>query len=124
MSREDVERWIARYEEAWRAGDAQAAAALFTEDCLFRSHPFRDPEDVGNAVARDYGLVFTQSAAATAASRQLGIELADFNGDDSHTLPAASTFVIGEQGVVRFASVSGDYRWRVGPEEVLAALRG
>jgi peroxiredoxin len=79
--------------------------------------------DVGNAVARDYGLVFTQSEAATAASRQLGVELADFNGDDSNTLPAASTFVISEEGVIRFASVSGDYRWRVGPEEVLAALR-
>jgi peroxiredoxin len=80
--------------------------------------------DVGNAVARQYGLVFTQSDAATATSRELGIELADFNGDDSNTLPAASTFVIGQDGVVRFASVSGDYRWRVGPEEVLAALRG
>jgi peroxiredoxin len=79
--------------------------------------------DLGNAVARDYGLVFTQSEAATTTSRQLGIELADFNGDDSNTLPAASTFVIDEDAVIRFASVSGDYRWRVGPDEVLAALR-
>jgi ketosteroid isomerase-like protein len=45
MTREDVERWIARYEAAWRAGDAEAAAGLFTEDCTFRSHPFRDRED-------------------------------------------------------------------------------
>jgi peroxiredoxin len=79
--------------------------------------------DVGNAVARSYGLVFTQSDAATATSRGLGVELADFNGDDSNSLPATSTFVIGEDGVIRFASVSGDYRWRVGPDEVLAALR-
>jgi peroxiredoxin len=79
--------------------------------------------DVGNAVAAQYGLVFTQSEAVTATSRQLGIELADFNGDDSNTLPAASTFVIGEDGGIRFASVTGDYRWRVGPEEVLAVLR-
>ena len=67
--------------------------------------------------------MFTQSRAATATSRELGIELADFNGEDSNTLPAASTFVIAQDGVIRFASVSGDYRWRVGPEEVLAALR-
>jgi hypothetical protein len=51
VSREDVERWVARYEEAWRSGDAEAAAALFTEDCRFRSHPFREPED-----AREYTL--------------------------------------------------------------------
>ena len=79
--------------------------------------------DAGNAVAREYGLVFTQSEDSTATSRQLGIELADYNGDDSNTLPAASTFVIGEDRVILFASVSGDYRWRVGPDEVLAALR-
>ena len=80
--------------------------------------------DIGNAVAREYGLVYAQSEVATATSRRLGVELADFNGDDSNTLPAASTFVIGEDGVIRFASISGDYRWRVGPDEVLAALRG
>jgi peroxiredoxin len=79
--------------------------------------------DAGNAVASKYGLVYTQSEAVTSTSRRLGIELADFNRDDSNTLPAASTFVIGEDGLIRFASVSGDYRWRVGPEEVLAALR-
>jgi peroxiredoxin len=80
--------------------------------------------DLGNAVARRYGLAFTQSDAATATSRELGIELSDFNGEDSNTLPAASTFVIGTDGVIRFASISGDYRWRVGPDEVLAALCG
>jgi peroxiredoxin len=80
--------------------------------------------DRGNAVAGQYGLVFRQSEAVTATSRELGIDLAEFNGEGSNTLPAASTFVIGQDAVIRFASVSGDYRWRVGPEEVLAELRG
>ena len=61
--------------------------------------------------------------ASTAVGREFGLELADFNGDDSHELPAASTLVISRDGAVRFASISGDYRWRVGPEEVLAALK-
>lgn len=89
-----------------------------------RSLEFPVLSDAGNAVAAAYGLVFTQSDAATATSRELGVELADFNGDDSNTLPAASTFVIEQDGVITFASISGDYRWRVGPEEVLAVLRG
>jgi peroxiredoxin len=80
--------------------------------------------DAGNRVAGEYGLVFTAGDAATAALRDLGVELASFNGDHTNTLPAASTFVIGADGGIRFASVSGDYRWRVGPDEVLAALRG
>jgi peroxiredoxin len=111
------------------AGATLVAVSPQTPDqslTLAERHALEFPvlSDIGNAVARGYGLVFRQSEAATATSRALGIELADFNGDDSNTLPAASTFVIGEDGVIRFASVSGDYRWRVGPDEVLAALRG
>ena len=33
------------YERAWRSGDGDAAAALYAEDCVFRSHPFRALED-------------------------------------------------------------------------------
>ena len=80
--------------------------------------------DAGNRVASEYGLVFTAGAEATTTMGELGVELSSFNGDDTNTLPAPSTFVIGQDGRIRFASVSGDYRWRVGPEEVLAALQG
>src|SRR5947207_15738754 len=38
-------RWAKAYERAWRAGDGEAAAALYAEDCVFRSHPFRELED-------------------------------------------------------------------------------
>jgi hypothetical protein len=38
-------RWAETFERAWRAGDGEAAAALYAEDCVFRSHPFRDLED-------------------------------------------------------------------------------
>jgi peroxiredoxin len=111
------------------AGAALVAVSPQTPDqslTVAERHALEFPvlSDVGNAVARNYGLVFTQSGAVTATSRRLGIELADFNGDDSNTLPAASTFVIGQDGVIRFASIAGDYRWRVGPDEILAALRG
>jgi peroxiredoxin len=80
--------------------------------------------DRGNNVARAYGLVLTVPAATAAKTRELGIDIPAHNGDDSNELPAASTFVIGRDGTVLFASISGDYRWRVGPEEVLATLRG
>jgi len=87
-----------------------------------RALEFHVLSDAGNATARAYGLVFTQSEATTAALHGLGVDLADFNGDDTNTLPAPSVYVIGHDGVIRFAAVSGDYRWRVGPDEVLAAL--
>jgi peroxiredoxin len=80
--------------------------------------------DLHNTVARDYGLVFRQADAPTATQQRLGIDLAKVNGDDSYELPTAATFVIDTGGVIRYRSISADYRWRVGPDEVLAALGG
>jgi hypothetical protein len=37
--------WAEVFERAWRAGDGEAAAALYGEDCVFRSAPFRELED-------------------------------------------------------------------------------
>ena len=39
-----AKRWAQGYRLAWDAGDAEAAAALYAPDCVFRSAPFRDPE--------------------------------------------------------------------------------
>jgi ketosteroid isomerase-like protein len=37
-------RWAEGYELAWKEGSADAAAALYADDCVFRSAPFREPE--------------------------------------------------------------------------------
>jgi len=37
-----VQQWIAAYAEAWRERDADAAAALFTADSSYRSHPLQE----------------------------------------------------------------------------------
>lgn len=39
----DPGSWLEAYARAWREADADAAAALFTEDAVYRSHPFRPP---------------------------------------------------------------------------------
>lgn len=41
MTSRSVQKWLDSYGEAWRSRDADAAAALFTEDSIYRSHPFR-----------------------------------------------------------------------------------
>jgi hypothetical protein len=40
-----AKHWAEAYERAWRAGDGEAAAELYAQDCVFRSHPFRELED-------------------------------------------------------------------------------
>src|SRR5574338_281898 len=38
-----VQEWSDAYAQAWRDRDADAAAALFTEDSLYWSHPLQEP---------------------------------------------------------------------------------
>jgi ketosteroid isomerase-like protein len=45
--------WIEDYGEAWRRGDGDAVAELFTHDAVYRSSPFRAPS-VGRDAIRDY----------------------------------------------------------------------
>ena len=36
-----MQHWVDAYARAWRDRDADAAARLFTEDCLYRDHPLQ-----------------------------------------------------------------------------------
>jgi steroid delta-isomerase-like uncharacterized protein len=51
----DVAAWIEAYADAWRTGDADAAACLFAEEAVYRSTPFRAPH-VGREEIRRYWL--------------------------------------------------------------------
>jgi len=79
--------------------------------------------DAGNAVADRYGLRFTLDGEAREVHERVGVDLAAAGADDSWSLPAASTFLVERDGTVSYASVAGDWRRRVGPAEVLEAIR-
>ncbi len=57
--------WLERYRRAWEEADADGAAALFTEDALYRSSIFADAHE-GRAAIRAY---WTQATAAQRAAR-------------------------------------------------------
>jgi ketosteroid isomerase-like protein len=44
--------WAAAYERAWQTGDPDAAAALYSDDVVYRSHPFREPHRGRDEVRR------------------------------------------------------------------------
>jgi ketosteroid isomerase-like protein len=48
-----VHAWIAGWSKGWAAADPEPIAALYAEDAVFRSHPFREPR-LGAAGAREY----------------------------------------------------------------------
>ena len=37
--------WLDRYEQAWRNNDAAQIGALFTDDAVYRWHPWEEPAD-------------------------------------------------------------------------------
>ena len=43
MTRDDVQRWLDAYVEAWRTYDPAAIGALFADDVTYRYQPYRDP---------------------------------------------------------------------------------
>jgi hypothetical protein len=58
-----VADWLAEYRRAWIERDPERAAALFTEDALYREQPYDEPF-AGRAGVRDYwaGATETQDA--------------------------------------------------------------
>ena len=48
-------RWVEVWERAWPLGDVEAIAALYAEDAVFYSHPFRDRVTPAEYVAWAFG---------------------------------------------------------------------
>jgi len=77
MNRDDVMRWVAGYERAWRDGDLAAVGELFTEDARYRPSPY-EPSEVGHAAIRafwldDDGQVFTVRAEPVAVEGHVAV---------------------------------------------------
>jgi peroxiredoxin len=79
--------------------------------------------DVGTAVARNFGLVWSLPEELRAALRSNNKALPSINGDDSWELPVPATYVIARDGRVALAAIDVDYRNRQEPDAILAALR-
>jgi len=80
--------------------------------------------DMGNRVARRYGLVFALSETARSIYTAIGSDVPAYNGDASWELPMPGTFVIAADGTVRLAFVDADATQRLEPSAILATLRG
>ena len=77
--------------------------------------------DVGNKVAKEYGIVFKLTD-AVADSYQKGFDLHGYNGDDSDELPLAATYVINQDGKIVYTFLDAEYRNRAEATEILKAL--
>jgi hypothetical protein len=50
ITREQVQRWLDAYVDAWRSNDAAAIGELFSADAEYRYHPYEDPQRGRDAI--------------------------------------------------------------------------
>ncbi len=88
-----------------------------------RNHlTFEVLSDVGNRVARQFGIVFQLPVELRPIYAGFGIDIPKANRDDSFELPIPATFILGSDGKIRKAFVEADYTKRLDPEEIIEVL--
>jgi len=78
--------------------------------------------DVGNAVARNYGVVMDVPVVMRPLYLKWGLDVPAFNGDNTWELPIPATYVINTNAEVVFAYVNKFYTERLEPSEIIKAL--
>lgn len=78
--------------------------------------------DVGNQVAKSYGIVF-QLTDEVADMYNESFGLNAHNGDTSNALPLAATYIINPAGEIVYAFMDADYRNRAEPSELTEFLK-
>ena len=85
--------------------------------------PFEVLSDQGNAVCRDYGLLFQVYEELQPLYLEWGLDIPAFNGDESWELPVPATYIIGTDRRVHAAFVDKDYTKRMEPFDIIKALK-
>ena len=70
------------------------------------------------------GLIFWVGAEIARMYQEVGVELEKYHGNRGSFLPMAAKFVVGQDGLVRARQVDIEFRERMEPEALLAAVRG
>ena len=79
--------------------------------------------DTDNLVARSFGLEIDVPDLIVKLSKDLWeLDLTKLNGTEKHILPVPATYVVGSDGLVKYAFVDADYTKRAEPAEILKAL--
>jgi peroxiredoxin len=79
--------------------------------------------DTDGAVGRAWRLVYELSDELRGLYTANNMDLARINAEGRWDLPLPATYVIGSDGTVRLAFVDVEYRRRLEPDDILAALR-
>lgn len=78
--------------------------------------------DVDHGAALACGLAFPVGEDLKRRYLEIGLDLAAIYGSDGGFLPIPATFVVGEDGNIRYAHVDPDFRLRPEPQDIVALI--
>ena len=78
--------------------------------------------DIGNNVAKKYGLVFKLAESLHPIYNKFGIDVPSANGDNSHQLPLPATYIIDSQQMIRYYFADVDHTIRLDPQIMLEEI--
>ncbi|MBW4558945.1 MAG: AhpC/TSA family protein [Trichormus sp. ATA11-4-KO1] len=79
--------------------------------------------DVGNKVAKQFGLVYQLSEQVRQVHKGFGIDVSEYNGDTSYELPISATYVVAKNSQIVYAFIDPDYTKRLEPTDILTILK-
>ncbi len=79
--------------------------------------------DPSGEIAAAFGIRFVLPEDLREVYRMLKVDLTEFNGEPSWTLPMPGRYVIAQDGVIAYAEVNPDYTRRPDPSELLPTLK-
>jgi peroxiredoxin len=93
-------------------------------DFTVQQHELTFPilSDPGAKVAESFGVAYTVPEFMQRHYRSILVNIPFVNGEESWQLPLPAVFVVGQDGIVRYAEAHADFRVRAEPEDVLAVL--
>jgi peroxiredoxin len=84
--------------------------------------PFPILSDVDLGYSLSLGLIFWVGQEILRLYDEVGVELEQYHGNQSHFLPMAAKFIVGCDGLVKARQVNIEFRERMEPAAILAAL--
>jgi peroxiredoxin len=98
---------------------ADRSAEVKTADSL----TFPVLSDTGLISTRKFGLVYELPKVINDAVIEIGFDMAKYYNAPKAELPISATYVVGKDGIVRYAYLEVDYKKRAEPSDVIAALK-
>ena len=98
------------------------SAALTADYAKKNDLPFPVLSDIDLGYSLSLGLIFWVGAEVQRLYQDVGVDLEKYHGNAGYFLPMAAKFIVGRDGLVKARQVNTEFRERMEPDAIIAAL--